>query len=319
MFQKELSMFLSASLLNLFYYLWRNVFVKMRSLKYVIKDSKEFVSLSSDVCIYQGGMYYEIEKEMFRVDMVGICIVESGSYSVSINNKKYKIREGEILIGHPNDLISDISFSKNFHSTMLLASSAFFSDLITPEVFKEALSIVKFKPVFTIEENYKSLISSYCTSINQLLLSNILQRYKHSCLLLVKALMTDIFNSIVDKNLSLPHVHTFERRPKLIYEDFINLLLSLPNKPHDLAFYATKLCISSKYLSFVCRKERGMTAPKIIMEYIMNDVYKYLTGSSLTIKEIANNTGFTNCSFFCRTVRKYFGKSPLKIRMESGQ
>lgn len=316
MFQKELIMFKFASLLNLNILSLHKCFYEMRSLKYAIKDSKEFVSLSSDVSIYQGSICYNIEREMFRVDIIGICIVESGTYSVSINNKKYKVREGEILIGHPNDLISDISFSKNFHGTMILASSSFFSDILTPELFKEALSKIKCSPLFNIEENYKSLISSYCTTINQLLLSNILEHYKNSCLLLAKALMTDVFNLIIGKNLSLPQVHKFERRPKLIYEDFINLLLSLNNKPRDLNFYAMKLCVSTKYLSYVCRKERGMTAPKIITEFIMNDVYKYLTGSSLTIKEIANTTGFTNCSFFCKSVRKYFGKSSLRIRQE---
>ena len=288
--------------------------MKTRSLKYVIKDSKEIISLSSDVYIFQGSIYYNMETEMFRADMMGICIAERGTYSVSINNKKYKVREGEILIGHPNDFISDISFSKNFHGTMLLVSSTFFSDIITPELFKEILTVIKYNPVFTIEERFKSLISAYCTSINQLIVSNILQHYTYSCLLIVKAIMTDIFNSIVGKDLGVPHVSSCEKRPKRIYEDFINLLLSLPIKPHDLNFYAAKLCVSSKYLSFVCRKEKGVTAPKIIMEYIMNDVFKYLNGTSLTVKEISNNMGFHNCTFFCKTVKKYFGKTPLQIR-----
>lgn len=46
----------------------------------------------------------------------------------------------------------------------------------------------------------------------------------------------------------------------------------------------------------------------------MNDVRRYLTGSDLSVKEVASRTRFTNLSFFSKAVKRYFGMTPLELR-----
>jgi len=64
----------------------------------------------------------------------------------------------------------------------------------------------------------------------------------------------------------------------------------------------------------VCKRESGKTALEWIQEYVSEDIRYYLTGSELSVKEIANRLGFPNISFFGKYVRERFGVSPKKLR-----
>ncbi|MDE6336532.1 MAG: helix-turn-helix domain-containing protein [Muribaculaceae bacterium] len=69
--------------------------------------------------------------------------------------------------------------------------------------------------------------------------------------------------------------------------------------------------------SEVCKSISGKTAPEWIKEYIMNDARRYILGTDFSIKEIAMQLGFSNFAFFCRTIKKYFGKTPLELRNQN--
>lgn len=49
----------------------------------------------------------------------------------------------------------------------------------------------------------------------------------------------------------------------------------------------------------------------------MNDALKYIKGTTLTVKEIAFKLKFTNYAFFCKSVKKFFRKTPLELRKQS--
>lgn len=128
-----------------------------------------------------------------------------------------------------------------------------------------------------------------------------------------KAFLADIFNLV------LKNVETFPNkeagtRPQMLYRQFINLLVSTPAKPHDVEYYSNALSITPRYLAKLCKDASGKSARVWIMEYIMNDVRRYLTGSDLSIKEIASRTLFSNFSFFSKAVKRYYGMTPLELR-----
>lgn len=128
-----------------------------------------------------------------------------------------------------------------------------------------------------------------------------------------QALLADIFNLIL-KDIEAIHIGCNESRPKQLYRQFINLIIITPAKPHEVAYYADKLAISPRYLANICKAVSNKSAKEWINEYIMNDVRRYLIGTDLSIKEVASRTLFTNFSFFSKTVKHFFGKTPLELR-----
>ena len=103
---------------------------------------------------------------------------------------------------------------------------------------------------------------------------------------------------------------------KILFDRFISLLSTSEIKKHPLSYYADILCVSSRYLTMVCREVSGKTAYDWIREYVQNDVRYYLLHTNLTIKEISIRLGFCNLSFFGKYVRENFGKSPSDFRRD---
>ena len=95
---------------------------------------------------------------------------------------------------------------------------------------------------------------------------------------------------------------------------FLNLLQRTEQKHQTVDFYASELCISTKYLTEICKKNSDKTANQWIREYVLADITHYLLNSNLSIKEIAAKVGFTNTSFFGKYVKDAFGCTPLEYR-----
>ena len=64
----------------------------------------------------------------------------------------------------------------------------------------------------------------------------------------------------------------------------------------DVAFYADKLCITSKYLTMVIKETSGKSAKDWIVEYIILEIKALLKNTNLNIQEIAIKTNFANQS-----------------------
>ena len=99
-----------------------------------------------------------------------------------------------------------------------------------------------------------------------------------------------------------------------MFRDFIGLLSSTYPRPRSVAFYADKLCITPKYLSAVCKQVSGMTALKLISNFVSKDILRLLNDTDKSMKEICNELGFPNPSFFGTYVRKTLGMSPRQYR-----
>jgi AraC-like DNA-binding protein len=76
----------------------------------------------------------------------------------------------------------------------------------------------------------------------------------------------------------------------------------------------SQLCISPKYLTAVCKKNSGKTANEWITEQVLEDIRYYLKQTDLSIKQICDQLGFPNPSFFGKYVKDHFGMTPLKFR-----
>lgn len=104
-----------------------------------------------------------------------------------------------------------------------------------------------------------------------------------------------------------------------IFNRFLELIQSTEAKHNTVNYYASKLCISAKYLTMVCKKNSGKTANAWIQEYTISAITNYLRTTDLSVKEISNRLGFPNSSFFGKYVRDHLGCSPLEYRQKQSR
>ena len=101
---------------------------------------------------------------------------------------------------------------------------------------------------------------------------------------------------------------------KVHFQHFLDLLHSNDVKRHTVEAYARELCISSKYLTAVCKKNSGKTANEWITEQVLEDIRYCLKQTDMSIKQICDRLGFPNPSFFGKYVKDHFGMTPIQLR-----
>ena len=98
------------------------------------------------------------------------------------------------------------------------------------------------------------------------------------------------------------------------FQRFLDLLHSTDVKHRTVEAYANDLCISPKYLTAICKKHSGRTANEWITEHVLEDIRYYLKQTDLSMKQICNQLGFPNPSFFGKYVKDHFGMTPMEFR-----
>lgn len=104
-----------------------------------------------------------------------------------------------------------------------------------------------------------------------------------------------------------------------LFSRFMELLQMTEARHNTVDYYASKLCISAKYITMVCTKNSGKTANAWIQEYTISAITNYLRTTDLSVKEISNRLGFPNSSFLGKYVRDHLGCSPLEYRQKQSR
>lgn len=112
-----------------------------------------------------------------------------------------------------------------------------------------------------------------------------------------------------------PSPGTAALRSADIYNNFLSLLAGNYTVAHDVAFYASRLCVSTRYLQSVTDKVVGRSPKQVISSYLMNEACSMLQGTRLTIQEISQHLGFSSQSQFTRFFVNEKGQSPQAYRL----
>lgn len=102
-----------------------------------------------------------------------------------------------------------------------------------------------------------------------------------------------------------------------LYNSFVSLVAGHFKTAHDVAFYADRLCITTRYLSQVTDRIVGKSPKQIIADYLMSEAKAYLDTSRLGMQEIADRLGFSSQALFCKFFKAQQGTSPSNYRSRS--
>lgn len=89
------------------------------------------------------------------------------------------------------------------------------------------------------------------------------------------------------------------RQDKLV-DGFFSLLHKYCTQERMAAFYASRLCISDKYLMRSIKKQTGQTFHYWMADFILREAKLMLRSTDLSVTEIADKLSFPNSSSFAR-------------------
>lgn len=99
-----------------------------------------------------------------------------------------------------------------------------------------------------------------------------------------------------------------------LYNQFLNIIVDHYQEAHDVAFYANRLAITSRYLSQVTDKTVGKSPKHVIAEYIISEAKSLLDNTRLPIQTIASHLGFSSQAAFCKFFKNHEGHAPTRRR-----
>ncbi|NER85128.1 MAG: AraC family transcriptional regulator, partial [Leptolyngbya sp. SIO1D8] len=74
------------------------------------------------------------------------------------------------------------------------------------------------------------------------------------------------------------------------------------------------LHLTPKHLSACIKQVTGRTALQMIFDFKLNNAKALLTQTSLTVSEIAYESGFENPHYFSSFFKRHIGLTPLEFR-----
>lgn len=242
-----------------------------------------------------------------------LLLCSSGNIQINISNEVFNITKSNLFIRMPKDTISIKNYSDSFSGYVISI----------PISLIERSSVIRF-PIWQIynklnqrmlfllnKEDYDILISY----INLLEIRAMQPDFQDS-LDATHCLVTSL---IIDTLKVIKRCTMFEESVPLssasqLYGRFLSMLNSDNTQKRSVSYYADRLCISSKYLSSICKAVCGETANIIIKNKLIDECCSLLMNYDKSIKTIAFDLGFTTQSAFGKYFKTITGMSPSQFR-----
>lgn len=123
-----------------------------------------------------------------------------------------------------------------------------------------------------------------------------------------------VIAAIISKQASehFEEFRAYQSNPRLAK---FNLLIDRYYKQErTVSFYAEQLGLTANYLNVLCKRALKVTANYLIQQRLLTESKRMLQNSSINIKEIAYELGFTDQAHFSRFFKSHSGFRPGELR-----
>ena len=247
-----------------------------------------------------------------KADMFILIMCRSGSAQFEVNSVRYTIGPRQAFICMPKLVMNACVFSPDFEAATLCLSTRIMAKFIGESKLWEKAFEISRNPIIEFNEENAHIFSLFGELITHRLNATNRPYKKEVMSSITAAAVFELFAEIEKQ-------HGKETHPVLtsgdrLFQRFIILLNDQEVKQRSVSWYADKLCVTTKYLSSVCKSISKRTARSIISMYVVADIQHLLKYSTLSTKEIAAKLDFPNISFFGKYVKAHLGMSPNEYR-----
>mgnify|MGYP001168314785 CR=1 FL=1 len=236
---------------------------------------------------------------------------QRGSTRFIFNNQIFDCKQGEFIFWLADNIVSELTFSKNFNATILFVDKQLLSDNFPNlNTATDAILHHRVNPILHPDKINKLRILKNFQSLHSKSLEIKNRFYDEILSLQMRLFILEMWDIFIDQ---------LERRNRTLqsgtlYERFLHLLEIHCMKNREVQFYSDQLHITAKYLNQICKINTGITASQWIQRYAKDRIVFLLENKNLNISEISDEMGFSSHSFFTRYVKKVLGVSPSEYR-----
>tara|TARA_B100000809_G_scaffold49621_1_gene44590 strand:- start:14808 stop:15638 length:831 start_codon:yes stop_codon:yes gene_type:complete len=244
-------------------------------------------------------------------DFYLMLLVTKGSGTHIIDSQEYTIEPGASFLISPGqvhqwELSKDtdgyvLFFKKEyllleFSNDKLIKFPFFKSEFCSPYVKLEAEEQVRVMTYYDqIEKEYKGNLRKHNEMICMYLYAMFIELHR-------------IYDCKTIKEFS----YNYE---SIQFNQFETLIDTYFDEHYSLPFYAKKMNITLKQLSYLCKKVVGKTPSEVLMDRIILEAKRLLIHSDLSVSSISAELNYTDNSYFIRIFKKICAKTPEQFRV----
>ncbi len=278
-----------------------------------ILNGEEIFKLSQDelIIIEDLSELPDFSARKVSFNIIAACI--SGKFSLDVAGFPTTVQAGQIFISHSHSVLSNFMISPDFKSEVMCISDRLLRRILQNQmliwnniVYRERCIILDAEPqrlgiYNNLHYHWKHKDSPFRNEIQVSLLRAVLLEL---CEMLMIATPDHQTSTLSER----------PSRMETLFQRFLENITRRHVKKQSVAIYADELCITPKYLSTVCRTVSGKSPTEWITEYVNEDIINYLRNTDLSAKEISDELGFPNSSYFGRYVKEQLGTTPFEYR-----
>ena len=253
-----------------------------------------------------------------HVSMSAIAICTSGKVQGRMNGQPIELCQNQMAVIPPNVIITDLMISPDFNLKAMFLTNGIIQSFLHEKMYVwNELMYIHGLHVVSLEEDdmqfyarfYELLKGCFRKSPDTPFRTDVVQALLRAAVLGLCSALRQVAPPVnADKAGNTGNSH---------FQRFLDLLHAETGKHRTVESYANELCISPKYLSAICKKQSGKTANEWITEHVMEDIRYYLKQTDLSVKQISDQLGFANPSFFGKYVKEHSGMTPVQFRKQS--
>lgn len=277
-------------------------------------ETLEIYVLGDDFKFYQNLKYLPLTSYPSNIQSALIVYSLKGKAKLTVHEDVHWIQPKELIILLPGQFVSFSDPSEDFLTVTMVISSSLFSDALSgaPRFSPHFFFYMRNHYWYPQTESDVLRIYNFLGMIKGKVTSQDIYR-RELIIHLLRYLYLELFNAY-QKEATLMADRKDIRKEELANK-FFGLIMKHFKENKDVAFYADKLCITSKYLTMVIKETSGKSAKDWIVEYVILEIKTLLKNTNMDIQEIAIRTNFANQSSLGRFFRKHTGMSLSQYRM----
>lgn len=251
-----------------------------------------------------------IARDPVLLDEMRLLIVKSGSANPTINLVERKLTAGDILFVGPSAILQYNDCSPDIHAIGFSLSNDAFHQALGKQV-PRAFDGHQRDFILHLTESQ----IDYIDRLHLILYESTKDvNASEMSLHLIAALLwyiDSLWNSQEREQ------RLWQSREQRLFSDFIQLVNEFSHIEHNIDFYASKLCLSTRYMSTIIRKTSGKSAKKWIDDAIVTRIKIELRHTTKPLTLISDELAFANPSFFSKYFKRMTGMTPLEYRNHS--
>ena len=248
-----------------------------------------------------------------RIEGGAFLFCRSGSAQASVNQYQGEVRRNTMVLLLPGSILLLTDRTEDFRVTFCAFSRDLFAEAafrLDPSFFRTlGERPISYPPARVVEGaaiwfqmaayTYRDRNNVFRNTIIKNRLQNVLlESY-------------DKMQRFAARQPRTPEVTT---RQTDLFQRFVALVHEYCSQEREVAFYADKLCISTRYLSTIVRSVARSSAKEFIDRAVILEIKMMLQSTDLSVQEIAYRLRFPDQSYLVRFFKKHTGESPTEYR-----